>query len=150
MGTRCNVVINFGDTKIRIYRHYDGYLAITGEDILNKLSASNVRNYDTKKNTINIAQLVQSFLVDGNYRLESEQGGDLEYIYELNFNDVYQCGNDYNKSNLKNVILHERDMDTRKWSSQTFKEVGVLSEFQAVVTKEVKAMFARMAKVDAA
>ena len=94
--------------------------------------------------------MVQSFLVDGNYRLESEQGGDLEYIYELNFNDVYQCGNDYNKSNLKNVILHERDMDTRKWSSQTFKEVGVLSEFQAVVTKEVKAMFARMAKVDAA
>ena len=37
MGTRCNVMIKFSDTKIILYRHYDGYLEVTGESVLNKL-----------------------------------------------------------------------------------------------------------------
>jgi|TARA_X000001382_G_scaffold95460_1_gene69888 hypothetical protein len=136
MGTRCNVVINFGDTKVRIYRHWDGYLSMTGQDVFNKIKSATKRDYNSGKDAINIAQLVQSFLIDGNYRLDSEQAGDLQYIYEINFNDVYQNSEDYNKSNLKSLVLHSRNYG--KWDTEVFYSVDYLSDFDKKISAAVK------------
>lgn len=140
MGTRCNVIINFGDTKVRIYRHWDGYLAMTGQDVFNKIQSATKKDYNSGKDAINIAQLVQSFLIDGNYRLDSEQAGDLEYIYEINFNDVYQNSKDYNKSNLKSLVLHSRNYGD-KWDTEVFYSVDYLSDFDKKISAAVKKIY---------
>ena len=40
MGTRCNVVINYEETKINLYRHWDGYYSETGYDLAVRLHHS--------------------------------------------------------------------------------------------------------------
>ena len=43
MGTRCNVVINYEETKINLYRHWDGYYSETGYDLAVRLNHSLIR-----------------------------------------------------------------------------------------------------------
>ncbi len=37
MGTRSNIVVNYGSTKTIIYRHWDGYIENAGYDIASTL-----------------------------------------------------------------------------------------------------------------
>ena len=142
MGTRCNVIIKFGDTKIRLYRHYDGYLTMTGQDVLDKLRQSEIRNTE-ERGTINIAKLVQLFLINDNeYRLETEPSGDLEYVYEINLKSTYSHGAHYNHSALIMVNVFTRQNwqkdKPEDWPKLSFKNFAYSGNFQKHIDELVK------------
>ena len=134
MSTRCNVIIKFGDTKIRLYRHCDGYLTGAGQDVLDKLRQSEIRNTQDK-GIINIAKLVQLFLInDYEYRLETELAGDLEYVYEINLKSEYSHGAHYNNSSLIGVDVFTRqdwkEDNPKNWPKLSFKSFDYWGDFQ--------------------
>ena len=79
MSTRANITINKGESKIILYRHYDGYPTVTGIDILNKIK----RNTDT--NGL-VSDLLSESYEGGKkvYEITNEIHGDIEYDYEIN------------------------------------------------------------------
>jgi len=138
MGTRCNVIIKFGDTKIILYRHYDGYLEVTGESVLNKLRLAELRHTET--GIINVAKLVQLFLVqDNDYRLETDCACDGEFVYEINLKSEYQHGAHYNFSSLVSLTVYQRDNweedNYLKWSSAKYDSVDYDCDFEKLINK---------------
>ena len=74
MGTRCNIKIETGDTTLWIYRHWDGYPAVTGNDLATKLV--NVKNAN---------EFITKLINDDAYEVTTEQHGDIEYLYKIIF-----------------------------------------------------------------
>jgi hypothetical protein len=78
MGTRCNIKIKTGDTTLWIYRHWDGYPAATGNDLVRKLV--NVKSAD---------EFITKLINDDNYEVTTDQHGDIEYLYNITFTEYY-------------------------------------------------------------
>ena len=89
MGTRCNIKISYGDNDIYIYRHWDGYLSVTGKDVYDKLQSSTIDKYsfgdETNAVRVNIVNFINSFLCDNKYELTTGIHGDVEYVYHFEF-----------------------------------------------------------------
>ena len=107
MATRSNIVVTYGDSKTFIYRHWDGYLSVTGYDIASTLMhhpnpKSFVRELLNKKEDC-------SFTRDGKYQYEltSEIHGDIEWLYKINFPTFYTKNDIFIKFEIK-----ERKYDT--------------------------------------
>ena len=86
MSTRSNIVLNYGENEINIYRHWDGYLAMTGYDLLCHLlhSKLNPNKFLTKLlNSKNSPSTIRE--ADNQYELTSGIHGDSEYLYEIDF-----------------------------------------------------------------
>ena len=108
MSTRANITINNGESKIILYRHYDGYPTDTGIDIANRIK----RSKDT-------SGLVSDFLdatFDSNgrkvYEITTEIHGDIEYDYEItvpkyNHNFHYEDSKG-NYPNMPTITVKER------------------------------------------
>ena len=79
MGTRCNIKIETGNTKLWVYRHWDGYPAETGVDLARKLV-----NVKSSKEFIN------KLLNDDAYEVTTGQHGDIEYLYNISFSKDYE------------------------------------------------------------
>ena len=71
MATRANIKIKNGETNVLIYRHWEGYPEVTGEDIKDKIWKAK-----------NVTELVVSFLEDDSYRMSAQEMG-AAYFYEL-------------------------------------------------------------------
>jgi len=108
MSTRANITIKNGESKIILYRHYDGYPTNTGIDIANRIK----RSRDT-------SALVSDFLdatFDSNdrkvYEITSEIHGDIEYDYEITVPkfgyNFYHKDTDGNYTNMPTVTVKER------------------------------------------
>lgn len=91
MATRCNITIEHGTRKLWIYRHYDGYLSVTGADILRafappKHSWANNFRYDSVESMANVL-LSRCYPADEYsearpiYELTSGAHGDIEFLY---------------------------------------------------------------------
>ena len=74
MSTRCNVKLKMGKTVVWFYRHYDGYPSETGADLYTKIA-------DAK----NFTDMIQSLLSDAFYELTDQQHGDIEWMYEFDW-----------------------------------------------------------------
>ena len=74
MSTRCNVKIKMGKTVMWFYRHHDGYPSETGADLYTKIA-------DAK----NFTDMIQSLLNDNCYVITDQQHGDIEWMYEFNW-----------------------------------------------------------------
>ena len=97
MGTRCNVVINYGKTKLYLYRHWDGYYAETGDHLRNILFHSFSDGGYTKA-----AKFINNLLAakrDVNkwdspdkpqYEVTSQEHGDIEYKYTFTFMESFE------------------------------------------------------------
>ena len=91
MGTRCNVVINYEETKINLYRHWDGYYSETGYDLAVRLNHSfnKIGNANAEKffdSVFNAQRSVSVHDMDKKqYELTTELHGDIEYLYEFTF-----------------------------------------------------------------
>ena len=79
MSTRANIKLIKGDTIIWIYRHSDGYPSETGHDLAEKL----------KKSCYDFHELTADILKDDAYRITTEQHGDIEYLYTIEFQDCF-------------------------------------------------------------
>jgi len=82
MGTRTNIVIEYGSTKTFIYRHWDGYPAVTGFDLIKLYRETN-----------GAGEFVASLLTARRenedlpqYELTTEVSGDIEFLYVVRFN----------------------------------------------------------------
>ena len=100
MSTRANININYGETCIWIYSHYDGYLSHRGYDLISNLTHSkNAKDFITRL----LSQKEEPSLYrDGRntYELTSQEHGDIEFLYTFNFTD-YPDGSDVN------LIIHQ-------------------------------------------
>lgn len=139
MGTRCNVIIKFGDTKIRLYRHWDGYPTMTGQDILNKLRQSELKHAQGR-GIIDVARLVQLFLVQANdYRLEIAEAGDLEYVYEIDIQSEYQHAAHYNQGAMVSLTLFTRtsweQKTSKNFEKEKFTSFGYHGDFQKFIDR---------------
>ena len=105
MSTRSSVIINYGQTQLIIYRHWDGYIEEAGKDLATKLNGC---YFDDDRKYFNIAKFVSKLLIDDDtYRITTQLHGDLEYCYIFNFDDAYEHGGHYNRVKLKNIIIDQ-------------------------------------------
>lgn len=86
MSTRCNIVITFGNSKLFVYRHCDGYLAVTGADIATRLQ-SNPYPADFVRNLLGEMYEKASYEAQARpvYELTTELHGDIEHVYYVRF-----------------------------------------------------------------
>ena len=75
MSTRANIKLINGDSIIWVYRHSDGYPSETGHDLAEKL----------RKSCYDFNELTAGILKDDAYRITTEQHGDIEYLYTIEF-----------------------------------------------------------------
>ena len=138
MSTRSNIIIKNGRTEILLYRHCDGYLTGTGQDLLDDLSNSDFEKepyYDNVAEYFNIAKFTEKLLSqNSSYRIDNQLGGDIEYLYTFEFEDSYEHGDHYNRVKLKSI---EVDQD-HQYGRGGKKKYKTLSEFQDAINKARK------------
>jgi|TARA_A100000172_G_scaffold8180_2_gene4528 hypothetical protein len=107
MSTRANINIQFGESCIWLYSHYDGYLAFRGYDLISNLTHS--KNAKEFLNRLLNQKEEPSLYRDGRhtYELTSEEHGDIEYLYTFIFTN-YPDGSDVN------LIVHQLEPFNRK------------------------------------
>lgn len=101
MGTRTNIIVEYGATKTFIYRHWDGYPAVTGYDLIKLYRETNGAGGFVS--ALLAAQRENEELPQ--YELTTEVHGDIEFLYVIRF------GREDNKASFKVV---ERQAATEK------------------------------------
>ena len=136
MSTRSNIIIKNGRTEILLYRHCDGYLTGTGQDLHDDLKSSYFVSYSgVDFKNYNIAKFTEKLLrEDSSYRIDDQLGGDIEYLYTFEFQDSYEHGEHYNRVKLKSIEVNQ-NVGFRRGDIRKFK---TLSEFQDAINKERK------------
>ena len=132
MSTRSNIIIKNGRTEILLYRHCDGYLIGTGQDLHDDLSNS---DFDNVNGYFNLAKFTKKLLdQDTDYRIDNQFGGDIEYLYTFEFEDGYEHGDHYNRVKLKSIEVNQ-DVGFGRGGKRKFK---TWFEFQDAINKERK------------
>ena len=101
MSTRANIKLINGDSIIWVYRHSDGYPSETGHDLAEKL----------KQSCYDFNELTAGILKDDAYRITTEQHGDIEYLYTIEFQE-------YGGTGMKQEITFQcrkRDYDSNEF-----------------------------------
>jgi hypothetical protein len=98
MSTRCNIVVSYGNTKVYLYRHCDGYAAETGADIVTKLQS---------KSDITATAFIGALLAErydatsydpiprSVYEVTTDIHGDIEWLYAVRFSETRMQHNLY-------------------------------------------------------
>ena len=132
MSTRSNIIIKNGRTEILLYRHCDGYLIGTGQDLHDDLSNS---DFDNVGQYFNIAKFTEKLLSqNSSYRIDNQLGGDIEYLYTFEFEDGYEHGDHYNRVKLKSIEV-DQEHEYGRGGKNKYKS---LSEFQDAINKARK------------
>ena len=132
MSTRSNIIIKNGRTEILLYRHCDGYLTGTGQDLHDDLSNS---DFDNVGQYFNIAKFTEKLLSqNSSYRIDNQLGGDIEYLYTFEFEDGYEHGDHYNRVKLKSIEV-DQEHEYGRGGKNKYKS---LSEFQEAINKARK------------
>jgi hypothetical protein len=132
MSTRSNIIIKNGRTEILLYRHCDGYLTGTGQDLHDDLSNS---DFDNVGQYFNIAKFTEKLLSqNSSYRIDNQLGGDIEYLYTFEFEDGYEHGDHYNRVKLKSIEV-DQEHEYGRGGTNKYKS---LSEFQDAINKARK------------
>lgn len=84
MSTRSNVLVKYGENRIYFYRHYDGYLAVTGADLLRKMQEATsgealIENLISQKRGGSGHDKDQK-----QYEITNMAHGDIEFFYIIN------------------------------------------------------------------
>ena len=132
MSTRSNIIIKNGRTEILLYRHSDGYLTETGQDLHDDLSNS---DFDNVNGYFNLAKFTKKLLdQDTDYRIDNQFGGDIEYLSTFEFEDGYEHGDHYNRVKLKSIEV-DQEHEYGRGGKNKYKS---LSEFQDAINKARK------------
>ena len=134
MSTRSNTIIK-NKTNILLYRHCDGYLTGTGQDLHDDLKSCYFDFVGEDKRNFDIAKFTEKLLnQDGNYRIDDQLGGDIEYLYTFDFETNYEDARHYNRVKLKSIEVNQ-DVGFGRGGKRKFK---TLSEFQDAINKARK------------
>lgn len=87
MSTRCNIVIEFGDTVLYVYRHYDGYLRDTGRDLVDLLKEEGKTPWRFISELLAKRYGKQPYESEPRpiYEVVDSIHGDIEYLYRIKF-----------------------------------------------------------------
>ena len=87
MATRCNLIVKEGKTRVYLYRHWDGYPAECGAVIATALAAAkgNVNSFMVNL-LANQYEATAHSPAQPMYEFTNDLHGDVEYVYEINFN----------------------------------------------------------------
>ncbi len=93
MATRSNLVVVYGDTKLYIYRYWDGYPAENGADILKALRDPEVRGFNAANAFVRaLLEMRDEPRAYANetvgrpvYEITNGVHGDIEWLYTINF-----------------------------------------------------------------
>ena len=158
MGTRCNVIVKHGDTKINLYRHYDGYYAETGYDLITRLGhCMGAKRFDGSRcfsfnkfvtNLINAKR--EPYRYDPadkeQYELTNGIHGDVEFIYRFTWKDVNKVILNFSQRRL---VKDSKGELQAKWTTDISKTVNseTIEEVFKFMTDEKLAMRERARKV---
>ncbi len=155
MSTRCNIVIEYGETKIWLYRHHDGYLAATGRDLLDKVTALIKTSGDGRRFAHDGATRLVTALLNsrtpeyeplpqlGNkpqYEVTIGAHGDIEYLYRIIFLD---------DNTHHPVMVSFREIDFGDKNRFSIPNSGSLGDFEEDVVAAERAQAARIAAYEA-
>ena len=92
MGTRSNLIVRVGQTRVFIYRHWDGYLSENGKDIAKAMIAAR-QNPGRSESTEFLANLLNSREEPNSrdpegrrhYELTADIHGDIEWLYVIDY-----------------------------------------------------------------
>jgi hypothetical protein len=144
MSTRANVVIIYGESRVYIYRHHDGYPAGLGVDLARKVQAAGH----------NPSKLVESLLAEryeqqsyetapkSVYELTTDIHGDIEYVYRV----VFEHGGG---QGVRIGYSHRSFDGPGPETVARLVRTGPLAEFVESVNRDVRAQNARLAKLRA-
>jgi len=143
MSTRTNIIVIGKGFQIVLYRHHDGYPAVTGADLVNAIDRTKIES-DNDCAGYGAAEFAQYLLAmpRGNgdkkpqFELTDDLHGDIEHVYQIHWPDG-------NGSRL--TIQHAEPKDEKQidgWRSIATRYT--LEEFRAFVNDERAAMNARI------
>ena len=158
MGTRCNVIVKHGDTKINLYRHWDGYYAETGYDLMTRLwhcmgagRFDGSRGFHFNKfvtNLINAKREPYRFdPADAEqYQLTNGIHGDVDFIYRFTWKDVNKV---ILKFSQRRLVKDSKGELQEKWTTDISKTVNseTIEEVFKFMEDEKLAMRKRARKV---
>jgi hypothetical protein len=142
MGTRANIIVNFGSTKLVLYRHWDGYPAETGKDLAINLKACGNNCSAFIANLLSEKDAPTSFRdAVPVYEITTDVHGDVEWIYRI----VFRHAGD---GQVKVGAIH-CGCTTNKIPAHAAQQVelGTIEEFVALVNTDIKAMNARITQL---
>ena len=153
MGTRCNVIVKHGDTKINLYRHWDGYYAETGYDLITRLGHcmgagrfDGSRGFHFNKFATNLINAKREpYRYDPadkeQYELTNGIHGDVEFIYRFTWKDTNRVILNFSQRRLvkdsKGELQEEWTTDISKTvNSETIEEVFKFMEDEKLAMRE--------------
>lgn len=141
MGTRSNLVIEVGSSRVYIYRHWDGYLAGAGRDIYSKLlmAGSNPEQF-LRAILAEMDEATSYRPAQGVYHLTSEVHGDIEYLYVVRFSDRASREPEVGWANF-------RPGDDQPRSLNAVGALGSLETFKAAVNRAIVEQNRRLAEL---
>lgn len=83
MGTRCNILLKNGATKVWLYRHWDGYPSCTGADLARHIQKADGNAGTLLKNLLTQERDNEPGRVE--YELTNDVHGDIEWLYVIEF-----------------------------------------------------------------
>ena len=138
MSTRSLYKLNFGQTKVIIYRHWDGYVAVGGKDFASLLNHYK-KGEDLIKGMLNRQRGIYVYDIDKPlYSLEYTDniGQDYEYIVKL---PTYEANNKMVVEVRERSIIKVGEEYTDKWKT-IYKKSGaredVVKDFLKFCTEE--------------
>jgi hypothetical protein len=146
LSTRTNIIIEYGDSRVYLYRHHDGYLAETGADLARKLAATNGYLGANRfvRSLIEEAYEKQSYETEAKriYEVTSEVHGDIEYLYVVRFDT-----NDSIKPQIGYRTYRGSEGPGGNAGPNSVKNMGSLADFVLAVNAEVRATNRRIAEM---
>lgn len=85
MSTRCNVRIEYGETRTWLYRHWDGYPEATGADIASKLQSSLSSATGLMRELLSAGEVTRLRGMEHDYEVTNGVHGDIEHVYVVRF-----------------------------------------------------------------
>lgn len=81
MSTRCNIIVQDGDSKYTLYHHCDGYPEYVGLCLYKALNERIQRNDYSAVDVVNMLMKHRLDDIDESYELTTGLHGDIEYLY---------------------------------------------------------------------
>ncbi len=86
MATRCNIFLRYGNSRIWLYRHWDGYPASVGPDIHAAVRAATKESFHAGQDVLERLMALRDEDGRAQYRLTSGQHGDIDWLYGIDLN----------------------------------------------------------------
>lgn len=132
MSTRCNIVIEFGDTVLYVYRHHDGYLSGTGRDLVNLLKKEGKTPWKFISSLLGQRYEKQSYESEAHpvYETTNSIHGDIEYLYRIKFPGINTILVGYTECPYTSDNHHVPYVNDVK--------IGDISDFEFAIEREEK------------